>query len=213
MADLSAPDEYGFPAYCCGLDGHAPKLPAIAATESDDPGHVVDEDCPLAVDGGDDGRRIGGLITGAPPDVGAASFVEAHDPRSIGAPHCGDELIAVDQRRTIVSVTRGTGGRSRFADEYGAEVPDVIGAPDKRAIGDPSTLQLPAAGDGIDAVVIDERELTADRLASVTRDLLANRARRDAMATAMRGLAKPDAARRIVDCVLELAGVASGRAH
>ena len=63
------------------------------------------------------------------------------------------------------------------------------------------------------AVVIDERDLTAGRLAAVTRELLADRARRDAMATAMRGLAQPDAARRIVDCVLELAGVAPARAH
>jgi UDP-N-acetylglucosamine:LPS N-acetylglucosamine transferase len=55
--------------------------------------------------------------------------------------------------------------------------------------------------------------LTAGRLAAVTRELLADRARRDAMATAMRGLARPDAARRIVDCVLELAGVAPARAH
>ena len=63
------------------------------------------------------------------------------------------------------------------------------------------------------AVVIDERDLTASKLATVTRDLLGDRARREAMATAMRGLARPDAARRIVDCVLELAGVAPGRAH
>jgi UDP-N-acetylglucosamine--N-acetylmuramyl-(pentapeptide) pyrophosphoryl-undecaprenol N-acetylglucosamine transferase len=57
------------------------------------------------------------------------------------------------------------------------------------------------------AVVIDERELTPGRLAATTGDLLANRARREAMAAAMRGLARPDAARRIVDRVLELAGV------
>lgn len=31
MADLSAPDEYGFPAYCCALDGHA--LEAIVGTQ------------------------------------------------------------------------------------------------------------------------------------------------------------------------------------
>ena len=63
------------------------------------------------------------------------------------------------------------------------------------------------------AVVIDEREITVERLAAVTQELLADRARHGAMATAMRGLARPDAARRIVDCVLELAGVAPERAH
>ena len=63
------------------------------------------------------------------------------------------------------------------------------------------------------AVVIDQRELTADRLAGVTGDLLADRARLEAMSAAMRGLAQPDAARRIVDCMLDLAGPAAGRAH
>jgi UDP-N-acetylglucosamine--N-acetylmuramyl-(pentapeptide) pyrophosphoryl-undecaprenol N-acetylglucosamine transferase len=62
------------------------------------------------------------------------------------------------------------------------------------------------------AVVIDERELTADRLATVTADVLADGVRRHVMQTAMRGLARPDAARRIVDCVFQLAGATSGTA-
>jgi UDP-N-acetylglucosamine--N-acetylmuramyl-(pentapeptide) pyrophosphoryl-undecaprenol N-acetylglucosamine transferase len=63
------------------------------------------------------------------------------------------------------------------------------------------------------AVLIDERELTAERLATMTGNLLADGPRRTAMGTAMRGLARPDAARRIVDCVFELAGVTSESAR
>jgi UDP-N-acetylglucosamine--N-acetylmuramyl-(pentapeptide) pyrophosphoryl-undecaprenol N-acetylglucosamine transferase len=59
------------------------------------------------------------------------------------------------------------------------------------------------------AVVIDERELTTERLVAVTTELLADSAQRAAMAAAMRGLARPDAAARIVDCALELAGMAA----
>src|SRR5262245_7106829 len=57
------------------------------------------------------------------------------------------------------------------------------------------------------AVLIDERELTAEGLATVAGSLLADGPRRQAMGTAMRRLARPDAAGRIVDCVFELAGV------
>ena len=63
------------------------------------------------------------------------------------------------------------------------------------------------------AVVMDERELQADRLARVAADLLTEGPRRQAMGRAMRGLARPDAARRIVDCVFQLAGTAPGSAR
>ncbi|MFI5176919.1 MAG: undecaprenyldiphospho-muramoylpentapeptide beta-N-acetylglucosaminyltransferase [Vicinamibacterales bacterium] len=55
------------------------------------------------------------------------------------------------------------------------------------------------------AAVIDERELSGPALANVVRRLLADRARLDAMGRAMHGFARPDAAARIVDRVLELA--------
>jgi UDP-N-acetylglucosamine--N-acetylmuramyl-(pentapeptide) pyrophosphoryl-undecaprenol N-acetylglucosamine transferase len=58
------------------------------------------------------------------------------------------------------------------------------------------------------AVVIDERDLTADRLAGEIRGLIADSARRTAMAAAARTLARPDAAARIVEKLLALAGVA-----
>jgi len=55
------------------------------------------------------------------------------------------------------------------------------------------------------ALVIDERELSGDRLASAISTLLDDPARRQRMGAAMRTFARPDAAARIVDRVLELA--------
>ena len=55
------------------------------------------------------------------------------------------------------------------------------------------------------AVLLDQRDLTADRLASVVGDLIADPERRGRMAAAMRTFARPDAASRIVDRLIELA--------
>jgi UDP-N-acetylglucosamine--N-acetylmuramyl-(pentapeptide) pyrophosphoryl-undecaprenol N-acetylglucosamine transferase len=55
------------------------------------------------------------------------------------------------------------------------------------------------------AAVIDERELSGPALASLVGRLLADPAGLEAMGRAMRGFARPDAAARIVDRVLELA--------
>ena len=55
------------------------------------------------------------------------------------------------------------------------------------------------------AAVVDERELSGPALASVAGRLLADRDGLEAMGRAMRGFARPDAAARIVDRVLELA--------
>jgi UDP-N-acetylglucosamine--N-acetylmuramyl-(pentapeptide) pyrophosphoryl-undecaprenol N-acetylglucosamine transferase len=56
------------------------------------------------------------------------------------------------------------------------------------------------------AEVIDQKELTGERIAERIAALLADRARLDAMSSAMRRLAKPDAAGTIVDKAVELAG-------
>jgi UDP-N-acetylglucosamine--N-acetylmuramyl-(pentapeptide) pyrophosphoryl-undecaprenol N-acetylglucosamine transferase len=56
------------------------------------------------------------------------------------------------------------------------------------------------------AVLVDERDLTAARLAAVTADLLDDAPRRSQMGDAMRRFARPDAAACIVDRLIELAG-------
>jgi UDP-N-acetylglucosamine--N-acetylmuramyl-(pentapeptide) pyrophosphoryl-undecaprenol N-acetylglucosamine transferase len=55
------------------------------------------------------------------------------------------------------------------------------------------------------ATVIADAELSAERLAAEVSAVLADASRLESMATAARGLAKPDAARRIADQVLEAA--------
>jgi UDP-N-acetylglucosamine--N-acetylmuramyl-(pentapeptide) pyrophosphoryl-undecaprenol N-acetylglucosamine transferase len=56
------------------------------------------------------------------------------------------------------------------------------------------------------AVILEESALSADRLAGVTADLMADEPRLARMAQAMRQFARPDAAARIVDRLLALAG-------
>lgn len=62
------------------------------------------------------------------------------------------------------------------------------------------------------AAVIDERDLTPERLADVVCRLLTDDAGRRTMAAAMKGRARPDAAARIVDRIVELAGPPASRA-
>lgn len=59
------------------------------------------------------------------------------------------------------------------------------------------------------AEVIEERELTAGRLAARILDLAGDAARRHEMSAAIRRFARPDAAARIADRVWQLAGVAA----
>jgi len=54
------------------------------------------------------------------------------------------------------------------------------------------------------AAMIEERQLSADRLADTAAELVADPGRRDRMASAMRAFARPDAAARIVDRLIEL---------
>lgn len=62
------------------------------------------------------------------------------------------------------------------------------------------------------AIMIEERDLSADRLADATADLVNDDERRGRMAKAMRGFARPDAAARIVDRLIDLAGRPERRA-
>jgi UDP-N-acetylglucosamine--N-acetylmuramyl-(pentapeptide) pyrophosphoryl-undecaprenol N-acetylglucosamine transferase len=62
------------------------------------------------------------------------------------------------------------------------------------------------------AAMIEEKHLSPDRLADAAAELVGDRARRDRMANAMRTFARPDAAARIVDRLMELAGRPQRRA-
>lgn len=63
------------------------------------------------------------------------------------------------------------------------------------------------------AVMVEERGLSGARLAEVVGGLVADRARLDQMARAMATFARPDAAERIVDRIVDLAGVVASTAQ
>lgn len=62
------------------------------------------------------------------------------------------------------------------------------------------------------AVLLEQRKLSGERLSEAVLGLVRDAERRAAMATAMRRLARPEAASRIVDLVWQLAGTTPGRA-
>jgi UDP-N-acetylglucosamine--N-acetylmuramyl-(pentapeptide) pyrophosphoryl-undecaprenol N-acetylglucosamine transferase len=109
-----------------------------------------------------------------------------------------DEVMAAD-------VVVGRAGATTLAELAAAGRPSVL-VPLPTATDDhqrQNAQVLAAAGA---AVVIDERELTGPALAAAVAGLVADRGARDRMAEAVRAFARPDAAARIVDRALELAG-------
>jgi UDP-N-acetylglucosamine--N-acetylmuramyl-(pentapeptide) pyrophosphoryl-undecaprenol N-acetylglucosamine transferase len=74
------------------------------------------------------------------------------------------------------------------------------------ARGDEQTANARVLADAGAAVLLPERELTPERLVAEVRALLAEPARLRTMAERARGLATPDAAERLVDLVLAVAG-------
>lgn len=73
------------------------------------------------------------------------------------------------------------------------------------ATADHQTANAEWMREGGAATVISDAELTAERLGAEVAAVIGDPARLEAMAAAARGLAKPDAARRIADQVLEVA--------
>ncbi|HSS43467.1 MAG TPA: undecaprenyldiphospho-muramoylpentapeptide beta-N-acetylglucosaminyltransferase [Solirubrobacterales bacterium] len=112
-------------------------------------------------------------------------------------PNLGDALAAAD-----LVVARSGGS---IFEVVAAGRPAVL-IPYPFATGDHQTANaewMRAAGA---ASVIADAELSAERLAAEVSPVLEDPARLEGMASAARGLAKPDAARRIADEVLEAAG-------
>ena len=96
-------------------------------------------------------------------------------------------------------------GATTLAELAAAGRPAVL-VPLPTATDDHQRKNAQVLADAGAAVVVDERELTGPRLATVVSALLGDRTKRDAMARAMNGFARPDAAERIVGRALELAG-------
>jgi UDP-N-acetylglucosamine--N-acetylmuramyl-(pentapeptide) pyrophosphoryl-undecaprenol N-acetylglucosamine transferase len=112
-------------------------------------------------------------------------------------PNLGDVLAAAD-----LVVARAGGSVMEIA---AAGRPAIL-IPYPHATGDHQTANARWMADGGAAVVIPDRELTAERLSEEIAALLADEDRLRAMSIAARRLSKPDAARRIAREVLEAAG-------
>jgi UDP-N-acetylglucosamine--N-acetylmuramyl-(pentapeptide) pyrophosphoryl-undecaprenol N-acetylglucosamine transferase len=111
-------------------------------------------------------------------------------------PDLGDSLAAAD-------LVLARSGGSIF--EVAAAGRPAILVPFPNATADHQTANAEWMGAGGAATVIPDAELRAERLAQEVGAVLGDGVRLDSMAAAARRLAKPDAARRIADEVLEAA--------
>jgi UDP-N-acetylglucosamine--N-acetylmuramyl-(pentapeptide) pyrophosphoryl-undecaprenol N-acetylglucosamine transferase len=98
----------------------------------------------------------------------------------------------------------GRAGATTLAELAAAGRPAVL-IPFPGATDDHQRKNAEAVARSGGAVVIDQRELSPQRIADTITELLSDQRRLEAMASAMRSLAKRDAARRIVDRLIELA--------
>jgi UDP-N-acetylglucosamine--N-acetylmuramyl-(pentapeptide) pyrophosphoryl-undecaprenol N-acetylglucosamine transferase len=116
-------------------------------------------------------------------------------------------LDAVAQEMTAADLVIGRAGATTLAELAAAGRPAVL-IPLPTATDDHQRKNARVLVDAGAAEMIEQRELTGPQLAGVVSRLLGDPARLAAMGRAMRAFARPDAAGRIVDRTLELAGAA-----
>ena len=114
-------------------------------------------------------------------------------------------LDAVADEMTAADLVIARAGATTLAELAAAGRPAVL-VPFPAATDDHQRKNARVVADAGGAVVIDETELSGSRLAGVVDELLGDGGRLATMSHAMRRLARPDAAVRIVDRLLELAG-------
>jgi UDP-N-acetylglucosamine--N-acetylmuramyl-(pentapeptide) pyrophosphoryl-undecaprenol N-acetylglucosamine transferase len=181
-------------------------------------GIAAAERCLLVVGGSQGARSINFAALEAFAERGGRDFhvlhlsgrrdFEALQERLDAAPH-GERytLLAYepDLGATLAAcdLVLGRSGGSIF--ELTAAGRPAILVPYPHATADHQSANAAWMRDAGAAVVVSDEELSAERLAAEVGALLGDRERLERMAAAARGLAKPDAARRIADAVLEAA--------
>jgi UDP-N-acetylglucosamine--N-acetylmuramyl-(pentapeptide) pyrophosphoryl-undecaprenol N-acetylglucosamine transferase len=178
-----------------------------------------------------DGRRV--LVLGGSQGAHAINMAMVAAAAELGRRVAGLEVVHQTGTRDLDVVREGyrvAGVNARtesFLDGVAGEMNDAdlvvcrAGATtlaELAALGRPALLvPFPGATDdhqkmnaevlarGGAAVMLEERDLTAERLADVISALLSDAGGRDAMAASMKKFARPDAAARIVDRLMELA--------
>lgn len=130
---------------------------------------------------------------------------EAYRRAGVGDARVEPFLFAMDREMTAADLIVCRAGATTLAELTAAGRPSIL-VPLPTAADDHQRRNAGALARRGAAQVIDQRELTGDRLATEILALAGDQARRDAMAAAARQMARPDAARVIVDRLLELAG-------
>jgi UDP-N-acetylglucosamine--N-acetylmuramyl-(pentapeptide) pyrophosphoryl-undecaprenol N-acetylglucosamine transferase len=114
----------------------------------------------------------------------------------------GEELGDLYRAARLVVGRAGAGTVTELA---ALGLPSIL-VPLPGARGDEQTANARVLAEAGAAVLLPERELTPERLVTEVARLLDDPARLAAMGARARGLATPDAAERLVDLVLQLAG-------
>jgi UDP-N-acetylglucosamine--N-acetylmuramyl-(pentapeptide) pyrophosphoryl-undecaprenol N-acetylglucosamine transferase len=120
-------------------------------------------------------------------------------------------LDAVAREMTAADLVICRAGATTLAELAAAGRPAVL-VPFPAATDDHQRKNALVLANAGAAVMVEERELDANRLGAETGALLGDETKRLAMAAAMRAFARPDAAARIVDRLFGLAGRAADRA-
>jgi UDP-N-acetylglucosamine--N-acetylmuramyl-(pentapeptide) pyrophosphoryl-undecaprenol N-acetylglucosamine transferase len=118
---------------------------------------------------------------------------------------------AVAGEMTAADLVICRSGASTLAELAASGRPAVL-IPFPAATDDHQRKNAKVLADAGAAVLIEEKDLSPERLGEVAGTILADDARRQAMSDAMTGFARPDAAARIVDRVFALAGHTEGAA-
>jgi len=119
-------------------------------------------------------------------------------------------LDPVAREMTSADLVICRAGATTLAELAAAGRPAVL-VPFPAATDDHQRKNARVLADAGAAVLLDERELTGEALATVAADLLADPARRAEMSRAMARFARPDAAARIVDRLLAVARWPEGK--
>jgi UDP-N-acetylglucosamine--N-acetylmuramyl-(pentapeptide) pyrophosphoryl-undecaprenol N-acetylglucosamine transferase len=114
-------------------------------------------------------------------------------------------LFAMDREMRSADVVVCRAGATTLAELAAAARPALL-MPFPGATDDHQRRNARVLVDTGAAMMVEEHELSGDRLADAIAALLADDARRRQMSAALRRFARPDAAARIVDRLLELGG-------
>ena len=112
------------------------------------------------------------------------------------------DRVADEMRRATIVICRA--GATTLAELAASGTPSVL-VPFPAATDDHQRRNAQVLADAGAALLLEQRDLTGDSLAAAVAALASDPGRLEAMTTAVRTFARPDAAARIVDRVIALA--------